>query len=60
MPQTVYQIFPITKACFDWLLEHTNGQWLGPSLIVEWRFVDDLVEGMVNDGLELDFDFCVG
>ncbi len=33
-----------------WLEAHTDGQWLGRNLAVEWRYLGDLVRGLEDDG----------
>ena len=48
-------VWPQTDAAKDWIAEHVqnDAQWLGPQLMVEPRYVDDLINGMVDDGLML-------
>lgn len=41
---------PLTAAATTWLREHTDGTWLGPSLVVEPRYSLGLVEGLVDAG----------
>jgi hypothetical protein len=50
---TIFLVTPRTEAAEDWIEEHTppDTTWFGPSLVVEHRYVEDLVEGMRADGL---------
>lgn len=44
----------LTDAAREWIDIHcdTEGwQWLGPSLAVDPRYVEPILEGMLNDGL---------
>lgn len=46
---------PLTDAARDWLRDNVqdNAQYLGASLAVEPRYIDDLVAGMESAGLEV-------
>lgn len=51
---SMFLVHPLTQECRDWLDENVQAeswQWLGNALAVEHRFIEDLVEGMQNDGL---------
>jgi hypothetical protein len=52
---SIYLIRPLTEEGKDWLHGHTNdeAQWFGGALVVEPRYVENLVEGMRGDGLNL-------
>ena len=59
---TVYRLTPITEVAKAWIEENVSTepwQWLGESLVIETRYVGDLVEGMFKVGLEIDTDFEV-
>ncbi len=56
---SVYLVMPKTPEAENWLYENTDGQWLGSSLAVEWRYLDNLLEGMTGDGLALGTDYEV-
>ena len=43
---------PLTAACQEWLEENTDGQWFGNALVVEPRYVHDLVGGLWADGFQ--------
>jgi hypothetical protein len=51
---SLFLVRPLTEAARDWLNDHVadEAQWFGGALAVEPRYVDALVEGMVEDGLE--------
>jgi hypothetical protein len=39
------------KTWFDENVHHEVWQWFGESLCVEWRYAEDLIEGLLNEGL---------
>jgi hypothetical protein len=47
---SLFLVRPLNDATRIWLEEHTDGQWFGPSLVVEHRFVTDLVTGLREHG----------
>jgi hypothetical protein len=50
---SIILVRPITTLGSDWLEEHIDegASWFGPSLVVEPRYLDNLVAGMRADGL---------
>ncbi len=48
-------IRPLTEAASDWLDENISedAQHFGGAVVVEPRYVEAIVEGMQNDGLEV-------
>ena len=44
---------PLNDGADKWLREHTaeDAQWFGGALVVEPRYVSDIVNGAINDGL---------
>jgi len=48
-------IRPLTEAASDWLDENISedAQRFGGAVVVEPRYVEAIVEGMQNDGLEV-------
>lgn len=52
---SVVLIRPVTDAAEQWIDEHVqdDAQWFGPALVVEPRYVDDLIAGMREAGLEV-------
>ena len=57
-------VIPITQAAKDWVNENVGlemWQWTptehGMGFGVEWRYYDQLIEGMENDGLIPGYDF---
>ena len=60
--QTVFSICPISEAAKKWLDENTQAEswnWLGSSLVVEHRYIADIVAGMMEAGLIPNRDFRV-
>ena len=47
-------IQPLTAAAREWLQENTNGMWWGGGLACEPRYVNDLLDGMGNEGLSIE------
>lgn len=47
---SVVLIRPLTNDVRDWLEENTDGQWFGHALVVEPRYVEPLVLGMLEEG----------
>ena len=63
-PPNAYVVIPITQAAKDWVNENVGlemWQWTptehGMGFGVEWRYYDQLIEGMENDGLIPGYDF---
>jgi hypothetical protein len=52
---TIWLVTPRTAEATDWIADHVqdDAQWWGASLVVEHRYVGQLVEGMANDGLRI-------
>lgn len=53
---SVFLVRPLTDAGRDWLHENVESegwQWLGDALAVEHRYIEPLVCGMVQAGLEV-------
>ncbi len=50
---SVFLVTPHTDAAREWIKKNVGeeAQFFGYSLVVEHRYIDDLVEGMCNDGL---------
>jgi hypothetical protein len=51
---------PLTPAATAWI-KHNIGPDNGyqpyyPTIVVEWRYVQDILEGMVRDGLRLEMN----
>lgn len=47
---SLFLVRPLTDDVDAWLREHTDGQWFGRALVVEPRYVMDLVDGLVAEG----------
>lgn len=52
---TIYQVTPLTDKAQSWINDNVDpdASWLGRSLIVEHRYIDDILEGMAKDGLNV-------
>lgn len=48
-------VVPLTAAARAWIAENVSGEsmWFAGGLVVEPRYLDDLVDGMRADGLEV-------
>ena len=60
--QSVYLLTPLNEQATDWINENLcleGWQWQGNSAAIEHRYIGDIVEGMINDGLVNDTDFTV-
>lgn len=49
---TIVLVWPQTKDVRRWLEEHTDGTWFGRALVVEPRYVEDLLIGLWDSGVE--------
>jgi hypothetical protein len=47
---SIWLVTPLTQEASTWLHAHTDGQWFLRSLVVEPRYVADLVQGMRDEG----------
>ena len=47
---SLWLLIPQDDAAQDWLDAHTAGQWFGGGLVVEPRYVDDIVQGFEGAG----------
>jgi hypothetical protein len=49
---SIAQVFPQNDGARDWLEDHVDeeAQWLGNALVVERRYLDDLVQNLRGDG----------
>lgn len=50
---TLWLVLPLTPVATDWLESNVedSAMWMGGALVVEHRYVRDLVDGMVEAGL---------
>jgi len=51
-------VYALTKAATSWMAENVVGDehtYWGRALVVEWRYVEDLIAGMKRDGLVIVF-----
>ena len=47
---TLCLVHPETDAAQDWMENHTDGAWFAGGLVVEPRYIVDLLLGMAADG----------
>jgi hypothetical protein len=52
---TISLLLPISDAAKEWVEEHLpeDRQYFGKAVVIEHRYVDDIVNGIINDGLEV-------
>lgn len=52
---TVYAMHPLTEAAHRWLEDNIgpDATWYGDALMVKSRYLDPIIEGMLDDGLEV-------
>ena len=56
---TIVLLQPCSEEAKGWLSENTvteSWQWWGPSLCVEHRYADDIIEAMREAGLEVEHE----
>jgi hypothetical protein len=56
LPQgTLTLVRPLTQKASEWINQHAQGdsQWFGPALVIERDYVANLLDGMVQDGLQI-------
>jgi hypothetical protein len=61
MPATVYLVVPVSDAAKEWLDVHIDedATWHGNGVAVEHRYIEDILLGMVADGLVRGVDYKV-
>ena len=60
--QTVYGLMVLSEQAREWIDENVNAepwQWMGDTLGIEHRYIADIVEAMMQDGLVNNRDFAV-
>lgn len=60
--QSVFLLNPITPKAKTWIdenLQLESWQYMGKSPAIEHRYIGDIVDGMIEDGLCLDTDFSI-
>jgi len=50
---TIFLLTPVTEAATEWADEHLpeEAMHFGDAIVVEHRFIEDIVSGFMNDGL---------
>ena len=51
--RTVYLLHPLTREARAWVDEHlpADATWFGSAVVVEHRYIGDIVGGAIGDGL---------
>ena len=52
---TIGLVRPLTRGANEWIREHVphQSQWFGPALVLEHRYIAELLNHMVEDGLQV-------
>ena len=52
---TVFSEYPLTEAAHRWLEVNVGSDaiYMHGALMVEWRYLDEIIDGMLDDGLEV-------
>ena len=52
---TIALVKPLTRGANEWIREHVphQSQWFGPALLLEQRYIAELLNRMVEDGLQV-------
>ena len=53
----VFLLHPLTPSADEWVQEHINAEaWqrMGKAIAVDHRYITDIAEGIVNDGLSIE------
>ena len=52
---TIALVRPLTRKASEWISEHLphRSQWFGPALVLEHRYIAELLNRMVEDGLQV-------
>jgi hypothetical protein len=56
LPQgTLALVRPLTQKASEWISRHAlyDYQWFGPALVIEHHYVPTLLNGMIDDGLQV-------
>lgn len=56
-PPSVYVLVPLTDEAEAWLEEYcSEAQWYSGGIVVEHRYIDDILLGIEEDGLKDEFE----
>ena len=52
---TIALVRPLTRGASEWISKHVphQSQWFGPALVLEHRYIAELLDHMVADGLQV-------
>lgn len=50
---SIVLVYPVSSEAREWIEQNVSdeSQWFGGGLVVEPRYVENLIQGMLNDGL---------
>jgi hypothetical protein len=53
---TIGLLRPLTEAAEEWLDANIadDAQWFGNALAIEHRYIDAIIDGIINDGLSVE------
>ena len=53
---TIYTLLPLTEAAQNWVTDHLpeDAQTLWRNICIEHRYIGDIVQGIINDGLTVE------
>ena len=60
--KTLYVLYPLSQEAKEWVDEHVHYesyQMIGEGIGVEHRYIDPIVEAMLEEGLKYSEDFTV-
>ena len=60
MLASVYLLIPLDDSANNWIDDNLGEDltWFGGGIAVEHRYIEDIYEGIVNDGLRDSFRVC--
>ena len=52
---TIALVRPLTRGASEWISKHVphQSQWFGPVLVLEHRYIAELLNRMIEDGLQV-------
>jgi len=52
---SVFIVTPVTEEAQEWVKEHIpdDAQWFGKGFVVEHRYLGNIIDGMIGDGLTI-------
>jgi len=53
---SVSRLVPLTDLAKEWVEEHLqleDWQWMGPAIVIDTRYIGDIIDGIIDDGLAI-------